>query len=85
MTHEDEIDLMHEEEHVETEHRVHVVLTEAFPDPACRAHVLATLLAHEVQQIDDVEALQDVFSMLGMIVYQRAVRDYALMHPAGNA
>lgn len=80
-----EDDLMHEEEHVEVEHKVHTVLTEAFADPACRAHVLATLLAREVQMIDDAEALQDVFSMLGMIVYQRAVRDYALMHPAGCA
>ena len=82
---EDEEDLLHEEEHVEVEHKVHTVLDAAFIDPACRAHVLATLLAREVQMIDDAEALQDVFSMLGMIVYQRAVRDYALMHPAGSA
>lgn len=81
----DENDLMHEEEHVETEHKVHTVLAEAFDDPGCRAHVLATLLAHEVQRIDDTETLQDVFSMLGLIIYQRAVQDYALMHPEGSA
>lgn len=81
----DEDDLMHQEVHVETEHNVHTVLAEAFPNPMCRAHVLATLLAEQVQEIDDAEDLQDIFAMLGMIVYQRAVRDYALMHPAGTA
>ena len=54
------------------------VLEDSEPD-------LLTLIRKMVEMIDDAEALQDVFSMLGMIVYQRAVRDYALMHPAGSA
>lgn len=82
---EDDDELAHQELHVDTEYRVRHVLKEALSDPACRAHVLATLLREEIRALDDVEDLQDIFSMLGMMVFERAVSDQHLMHPVGSA
>lgn len=82
---EDDEEQRHYELHAETERRVRALLDGALDEPVCRAHVLASLLRDEIQLLEDPEDLQDIFSLLGMMVYERAVRDQYLMHPVGNA
>lgn len=82
---EDDEEQRHYDLHVDAERRVRGLLDGALDEPVCRAHVLASLLRDEIQLLEDPEDLQDIFSLLGMMVYERAVRDQYLMHPVGNA
>lgn len=82
---EDDEEQRHYELHEETERRVRGLLDSALDEPVCRAHVLASILRDEIHLLEDADDLQDIFSLLGMMVYERAVKDQYLMHPVGNA
>lgn len=78
-------DEQHKELHFDTESELHAILHGVFDLPSCRANVLATLLRDEIYLMDDVEDLQDIFSMLGMMVFERMLADQSLLNPMGSA